>query len=185
MKMSNHEGNVMKLTRTLTTAAITASLMLTLAACSQPATQAPQDAAPQTEKAEEQAQPEEKPEDGKNTLLSDAVWPENEVTALVPKPEFSVPLKSVSDSDSEHSHSVSGQWDGITQDEAAAYVQKLKDAGFTVNANESSDSTMYTYSAANKEIDLHSERATVHVMFADYETIGTKLSIDITLNRPV
>lgn len=137
----------MKLTRTLTTTAITASLLLPLAACSQPTQQAPQDTAPQTEQAQPEEKPEEKAQDDKNTLLADAVWPENELTALAPKPEFSVPLKDVDATDSESIQKVRGEWNGATQDEVAAYIQKLKDAGYNTNISEHSDTDRYSFHA--------------------------------------
>jgi hypothetical protein len=72
----------------------------------------------------------------------------------VPVPSFSVASTSVDVSDSERNGSVSGIWNGVTDEEVTAYVQAVKDAGFINSANETKSSTSYSYSADNRE-DLY------------------------------
>ena len=143
----------MKLTRTLTAAAITASLMLPLVACSGTQTEAPKETTAQekTDDGATKTTESEASTNEENVLFAKTEWPENDATALIPKPEFSVPLESADTSESKFRTRVTGTWVGATQQEVADYVQKLKDAGFTVYANENSMETQYSYSASNAE----------------------------------
>lgn len=58
-------------------------------------------------------------------------------------------LESVNVSESNGMLIVQGSWSYATQEEVAAYVRSLKDAGFTVDPTESKPDNMYTYSASN------------------------------------
>ena len=115
-------------------------------------------------------------EDG--TLLANAEWPQNELTSLVPKPEFTVPIESVGVKDSEQTQSTSGGWRNATQEEVTDYVQKVKDAGFNVDMSESSDGKSYTFSAGNAKSGTNG-RASIHVRYGDASDFTT-LSICIS-----
>ncbi len=163
MPMSNQanimRGWIMKLAKTIATVAATLSLLFPLAACGGNSTTTEPDRAEtnaeelasEPESSEPQAVESTQAEE-ENILFSDAEWPENEVTALVPKPEFSAPIESVSTNDSDTVRSVNAQWTGVTQSEVAEYVQALKDAGFTFEASETSSDTMYSYRAQNADL---------------------------------
>lgn len=74
-------------------------------------------------------------------------WPKNELTNPLPTPEFSVSPKSINESQ----YSVSGTWEGVEDQEVVDYLEKLKAAGYTVNASENKDTNSYLYSADNSE----------------------------------
>lgn len=82
------------------------------------------------------------------TMLGSLEWPENEVTEGVPVPQFSVPIGDLHTSE----YTVAATWENVSEEEAAAYVQSLKDAGFTFEVSESTSSTSYSYSACNGDI---------------------------------
>ena len=78
---------------------------------------------------------------------SDANWPDNEFTRVLPKPGFSFNIQE----NSGHLFTLMSM--AATLDEAKAYVEQLRSAGFTVNANTEETSAMgmaiYTYTASN------------------------------------
>ncbi|MBO4277924.1 MAG: hypothetical protein J5925_05970 [Clostridia bacterium] len=72
-------------------------------------------------------------------------WPKTGYAAQVPAPGF----KMISSQDEDDGFSAA--FTGVTYDEAKAYAAKLKNAGFTVNADELDykESNMYSYEAEN------------------------------------
>ncbi len=74
-------------------------------------------------------------------------WPDNEFTKLVPKPDFEVSL-SLTEGDR-----CAIQFGSLTAEDLRAYAEKLKSAGFTVDAETEDDNEfgtwIYTYSAKN------------------------------------
>ncbi len=78
-----------------------------------------------------------------------AEWPDNELTKLVPKPGFSV--SNVSEEDGEFA----AVFSGVTADQMRAYAEKLKKAGFNVDAEVVDNSYMgievYSYNASNAD----------------------------------
>lgn len=164
-------------------------LALSLSACGSnpPGNEATTSQAKPTESTQEKGDATDKESSTSNALLSDSTWPENEATSLIPEPKFSVPLKSVNVSESETSLSVSGNWSGVTQEEFAAYVQSLKDAGFTVSATENKSDDMYFYSARNAEVSAK-PYADVSVHYsamrsASDGTSDSRASVGVSLRR--
>lgn len=76
-------------------------------------------------------------------------WPDNEFTALIPKPEFSFLAASVSGS------TFSSNFAGATIEQVRDYVAKLQEAGFNVNAEVKDEEiygmVTYDYKASNAE----------------------------------
>ncbi len=76
-------------------------------------------------------------------------WPDNELTRLVPDPGFKV--KTVSEEDGEFG----AVFSGVTADQMRAYAEKLKKAGFNVDAEVVDNSYMgievYSYNASNAD----------------------------------
>ena len=74
-------------------------------------------------------------------------WPDNEFTKLVPKPDFEVSL-SLTEGDR-----CAIQFGSLTAEDLRAYAEKLKSAGFTVDAETTDEEQfgtwIYTYSASN------------------------------------
>lgn len=157
------------------------------------------DGTPASDLAPSETQPASSAPAEENILFTSAEWPENDVTATVPKPEFSVPIESVDTSDSDYTHSVTARWTGASQSEVAAYVQSLKDAGFTFDASELSNDTMYSYRARNADLmtsaQTHSSYTDVGINYTKRSQAtaageGTdaepeydyQLSIDVSLN---
>ena len=74
-------------------------------------------------------------------------WPDNEFTSLVPKPEFTVSLSNTSQ------YSFTAIFSDTTIEQIKAYVEKVKIAGFNVNADTQDQNLMgvsyYSYQADN------------------------------------
>lgn len=164
-------------------------LALSLSACGSnpPGNEATTSQAKPAESTQEKGDVTSKEGSTSNALLADSTWPENEATSLIPEPKFSVPLKSVNVSESETSLSVSGNWSGVTQEEFAAYVQSLKDAGFTVNAMENKSDDTYFYSARNAELSVKPNADVIVNYFAMSSTSdganGSRASVGVSLRR--
>ncbi|MBQ9691311.1 MAG: hypothetical protein IJV62_04370 [Eggerthellaceae bacterium] len=94
--------------------------------------------------------------ESKSSLFSGETFPENEITAAVPVPDFSVAPRSVETSDTV----VSVSYEGVSEDEANAYIEQVKNAGFTYFAHESKSNDSYSYSARNTE-DMLSEGTSI------------------------
>lgn len=105
----------------------------------------------------------EEPTGKGSSLFAGAEWVENETTSGVPVPSFSVPAESVDVSESEHISDVAGNWVNVPDDEIIEYIQAVKDAGFTYNANEMSTERIYEYSANNAEITFNSDYKSVSI----------------------
>lgn len=97
-------------------------------------------------------------------------FPENEVTADVPIPHFSVGASSIDTSESY----VRVSYDAVPEDEVAAYVEDVKAAGFTYDANESKSNSKYSYSAWNNEDILQATN-----IYLQYTSAG-ELDIKVT-----
>ena len=110
-------------------------------AAPEPATSAAVEA-PAAESQEPEASPAES-----GGLLGSAEWPVNEDTEAVPVPQFSVEPTAVSES----TGSAIINYEGVSESEAAAYVEEVKAAGFTYDVNESKSTEMYSYSGQNGE----------------------------------
>lgn len=83
----------------------------------------------------------------KSSLFTTNEFPENEVTAALPAPKFSVNASSVT-TDSQR---VSVTYDNVPEDEVVSYIKQVKDAGFTYWANEHKSNDSYSYDAQNTE----------------------------------
>lgn len=74
-------------------------------------------------------------------------WPDNEFTRIIPKPDIEIAMTVVD----EYSFTVA--FGSMTKAQATDYVEKLKDAGFTIDAyvtdQEMYGMAIYTFSAAN------------------------------------
>ncbi len=74
-------------------------------------------------------------------------WPVNDLTSLVPKPEFKLLSASLTDKE------FAATFRDVTKDELKAYAQKVKEAGFTVDPQETDMSFLgqdvYTYTASD------------------------------------
>lgn len=74
-------------------------------------------------------------------------WPDNEYTKLIPKPELTV-TASVVEGDS-----FTAMFSDATKEQVAAYIEKVKSAGFTENAEledqEMMGMSLYSYTASN------------------------------------
>lgn len=76
-------------------------------------------------------------------------WPENEFTSEAPVPHFGTePYEVVID---ERYGEVTARWEGVSVDEARGYLEEVKAAGFTVDAIELGDGTVFDYFAYNNE----------------------------------
>ena len=81
------------------------------------------------------------------SLFTNDGWPQDEITADVPVPEFSVNPDGITTSGA----MVIVNYKAVPEDEVAAFVDEVKDAGFTYSASESKSSSSYSYSARNAE----------------------------------
>ena len=75
-------------------------------------------------------------------------WPNNEFTNLLPKPDFTLLGASIDET------SFGVAFSGATVEQVKAYVEEVKAAGFTVNANTEDQAvmgmTIYVYAAENE-----------------------------------
>ena len=101
-------------------------------------------------KASEEEAPASDPEP--SPLVHVREWPENELTSEAPVPHFGTePREVVID---ERYGEVTARWEGVSVDEAWGYLAEAKSAGFTVDAIELGDGTVFDYFAYNnKDID--------------------------------
>lgn len=83
----------------------------------------------------------------KSSLFTANEFPENEVTAALPAPKFSVSASSVDT----NSRRVSVTYDNVPEDEVVSYIKQVKDAGFTYRVSESKSNNLYSYNAQNTE----------------------------------
>ena len=108
-----------------------------------------------------------------SSLFSNDGWPQNEITADVPVPGFSVEPSSVSSTDT----MVSLSYDNVPEGEVSAFVEAVKAAGFTYSASEQKASSSYSYSARNADDILQSTNITI-----GYSSTGS-LNISVTNAR--
>ncbi len=82
-----------------------------------------------------------------SNLFTTEEWPRDEITADVPVPSFSVQPSAVKTSDSQDSI----KYENVPAAEVEAYIQQVKNAGFTFNVMESKEAKRYMYTADNLE----------------------------------
>lgn len=105
-----------------------------------------------------------------SSLFSNDGWPQNEITADVPVPEFSVGPSSISSTET----SVSLSYDNVPEAEASTFIEVVKAAGFTYGASEQRSTASYSYSACNAEDILQSTGIVI-----GYSSTGS-LNISVT-----
>ena len=140
-----------------------AVVMISLVACSKGNNEV-DDLTNQVEQEQEQTDKDDlKQEDAKKDD-----WPDNEFTALIPKPEFSFLAASVSGS------TFSSNFAGATIEQVRDYVAKLQEAGFNVNAEVQDEEiygmVTYDYKASN------AEGYSIHIYYGNE-------SFSITMNK--
>jgi ABC-type glycerol-3-phosphate transport system substrate-binding protein len=74
-------------------------------------------------------------------------WPDNEYTKQAVKPD--IPIRISGNFEMGGVKGFSLEFENATIEQLKAYAQKLKEKGFSLNAFESDDSSMYSFSAEN------------------------------------
>lgn len=131
--------------RTIIAAAVATAVVLAIAGCSGGGASSPAEASAGSA------------DDSSSSLFSNDGWPQNEITADVPAPEFSVKPSSVSSADA----MVRLTYDNLPESEASAFVEAVKAAGFTYGAGEQKTASSYSYSARNTEDVSQSTNITI------------------------
>lgn len=105
---------------------------------------------------ENNTQGEEQPTDGasSNALFSEYEWPEAEINGAIPQPNFGSKPTSVSTS----SGYVAVDYSNVSTDDALAYIEELKNSGYTYKQHETKTDSMYSYDARNGEDVLTSAK---------------------------
>lgn len=108
----------------------------------------------------------------KSSLFTANEFPENEVTAALPAPKFSVNASSLKTSNG----MVIVSYDSVPEAEVVNYIKQVKDAGFTYEVSESKSNDSYSYRAQNAQDIL---QATIFSLY--YGSDGS-LRIDVWNN---
>ena len=125
--------------------------------------------------------------DTNSLLFTNPEWPVCKATEGFPTPEFSGPIVSSSMSESKYSSSADASWENVPEDEVVAYLETLRQAGFTYDTSISRSAESFSYSASDAETETAETIAyrTVNLYYyrnySEYDSEGSDYTLNISI----
>lgn len=122
------------------------------------------------------------PGDGVHLFVA-AEWPETDVTAGIPVPSFADAPSDVSIT----TNSVHVEWKNVSEADAAAYVESIKQAGFIYQFSETRGLNQYSFNASDAETTVEGTKS-VGIYYSRYSMSaydGAEETEEITFSMDV